>query len=278
MRAILSLVDVQFDWCRSRRDRPYATVNKVGENITELSYQYSFEATKNSPQQTWKNYTAWQNDPEANELIGLVTNVVTGDVQLKKQLKSYTTDSERITDSVNVSDSFRHSYALESYANNQVEYQIVGGKVIGQYVTSSSEPVTYYAVSLISAHFTDVGTKVLWCTRGSEYSTKNKENPISKDIYEDVIETGDFEMVYCDPFDNKINQVRYYDTQGNKVEDSSKVATDLDNKLVQGTVVHDRIKKLATNKDIYSGKNYVEYLQEYPLAEQVDQIKVDLTL
>ncbi|MEZ9651393.1 hypothetical protein AB4236_14340, partial [Vibrio lentus] len=167
---------------RQRRYKSYAKESKVGEDITELRYKYSVDAdaTTNTPQQNISNYTAWQTDSAKNTVIGLVTNITTGSIQHKQQLKSFKSDSGRSVDNVSFSKMFRNSYFLESYDNGKVEYQVVGGKVIDRYGKSkSSDPDTYYAINLISAYFPDVGTRINWCVRGSQL-VSNQEKPISE--------------------------------------------------------------------------------------------------
>ncbi len=269
--------DANYQDCEARRYKSYAKVNKVGEDITELRHQYSVDAAKNTPQQNWKNYTAWQIDSQKNTVIGLVTTSITGATQNKQQLKSFSSGSERIVDTVSFSDMFRNSYFLESYDNGDVEYQVVGGKVIDIYAKQNlSDPDLYYAVNLISAYFPDVGTRINWCVRGSQFAS-NKEAPITKAQYNNIIESGDLGIAYCDPFDKNIGKVRYYDTKGNKVSDSSTIANELNNKLVQGTVIKDKLDQRVTNKKLYLGKTHSEYFQDTSLANQVDQIKADLT-
>ena len=210
-------------------------------------------------------------------MIGLVTNITTGSIQHKQQLKSFKSDSGRSVDNVSFSKMFRNSYFLESYDNGKVEYQVVGGKVIDRYGKSkSSDPDTYYAINLISAYFPDVGTRINWCVRGSQL-VSNQEKPISEAQYNRIIGDGDLGAAYCDPFDKNIGKVRYYDTKGNKVSDSSAIADELNNKLVQGTVVKDKLDQRVKNKKLYLGKTHSEYFQDTSLANQVDQIKADLT-
>jgi len=269
--------DANHQDCEARRYKSYAKVNKVGEDITELRHQYSVDAAKNTPQQNWKNYTAWQIDSQKNTVIGLVTTSITGATQNKQQLKSFSSGSERIVDTVSFSDMFRNSYFLEPYNNGEAEYQVVGGKVIDRYAKRNlSDPDSYYAVNLISAYFPGVGTRINWCIRGSQFAS-NKEKPITKAQYNNIIESGDLDIAYCDPFDKNIGKVRYYDTKGNKVSDSSAIADELNNKLVQGTVVKDKLDQRVKNKKLYLGKTHSEYFQATSLANQVDQIKADLT-
>ena len=271
--------DANFQDCEARRYKPDAKETKVGDDITELRYKYSVkaDAVTKTPQQNISNYTAWQSDTAKNTVIGLVTNIITGNVKHKQQLKSFKSDSGRSVDNVSFSEMFRNSYFLESYDNGDVEYQVVGGKVIDIYAKRNlSDPGLYYAVNLISAYFPDVGTRINWCVRGSQFAS-NKEAPITKAQYNNIIESGDLGIAYCDPFDKKIGKVRYYDTKGNKVSDSSTIANELNNKLVQGTVIKDKLDQRVTNKKLYLGKTHSEYFQDISLANQVDQIKADLT-
>ena len=108
-------------------------------------------------------------------------------------------------------------------------------------------------------------------------SQKQHVKTISEAQYNSIIEGGDLDIVYCDPFDKNIGKVRYYDTKGNKVSDSSAIADELNNKLVQGTVVKDKLDQRVKNKKLYLGKTHSEYFQDTSLANQVDQIKADLT-
>ncbi|MEZ9425081.1 hypothetical protein BCS71_16275 [Vibrio lentus] len=271
--------DANFQDCEARRYKSYAKESKVGEDITELRYKYSVDAdaTTNTPQQNISNYTAWQTDSAKNTVIGLVTNITTGSIQHKQQLKSFKSDIGRSVDNVSFSKMFRNSYFLESYDNGKVEYQVVGGKVIDRYGKSkSSDPDTYYAINLISAYFPDVGTRINWCVRGSQL-VSNQEKPISEAQYKRIIGDGDLGAAYCDPFDKNIGKVRYYDTKGNKVLDSSAIANELNNKLVQGTVIKDKLDQRVKNKKLYLGKTHSEYFQDTSLVNQVDQIKADLT-
>lgn len=271
--------DANFQDCEARRYKSYAKVNKVGQDITELSYKYSVDAdaTTNTPQQDISNYTAWQSDAAKNTVVGLVTNITTGSIQHKQQLKSFTSDNGRFVDNVNFSKMFRNSYFFESYDNGEVEFQVVGGKVIDRYAKlNQSTPDTYYAVNLISAYFPGVGTRINWCVRGSQF-VLNKETPISEAQYSSIIENGDLGAAYCDPFDANISQVRYYDTKGSIVSDSSAIALELNNKLAQGTIVKDKLDQRVANKKLYLGKTHSEYFQDTSLANQVDQIKADLT-
>lgn len=271
--------DANFQDCEARRYKSYAKESKVGDDITELRYKYSVDAdaATNTPQQNISNYTAWQSDAAKNTVIGLVTNITTGSIQHKQQLKSISSDSGRSVDNVSFSKMFRNSYFLESYDNGEVEYQVVGGKVIDRYGKSNpSASDTYYAVNLISAYFPGVGTRINWCVRGSQF-VSNQENPISEAQYKSIIENGDLGAAYCDLFDKNIGQVRYYDTKGNKVSDSSTIARELNDKLVQGTVVKDKLDQRVENKKLYLGKTHSEYFQDTSLANQVDQIKADLT-
>lgn len=271
--------DASFQDCEARRYKSYAKESKVGEDITELRYKYSVDANSatDTPQQNVSNYTAWQSDAKKNTMIGLVTNMITGSIQHKQQLKSFKSDSGRSVDNVSFNKMFRNSYFIESYENEEVEYQVVGGKVIDMYAKSNqSDPDTYYAVNLISAYFPDVGTRINWCVRGSQF-VSNKETPISEAQYKSIIESGDLGAAYCDPFDKNIGQVRYYDTKGNKVSDSLTIARELNDKLVQGTVIKDKLDQRVENKKLYLGKTHSEYFQDTSLANQVDQIKADLT-
>ena len=269
--------DANYQDCAYRRYKSDAKVNKVGKDITELRHQYSVDAARKRPQLHLKNYTAWQSDTEKKTVIGLVATSITGATQSKQLLKSFSSDSERIVDTVSFSDMFRNSYFLESYNNGEVEYQVVGGKVIDRYAKPNlSDPETYYAVNLISAYFPGIGTRINWCVRGSQF-VSNKETPISEAQYNSIIEKGDLGAAYCDPFDTNISQVRYYDTKGSKVSDSSAIALKLNNKLVRGTIVKDKLDQRVENKNLYLGKTYSEFFQDTSLANQVDQIKSDLT-
>ncbi|MFA0709457.1 hypothetical protein AB4653_27490, partial [Vibrio sp. 10N.222.48.A3] len=125
---------------------------------------------------------------------------------------------------------------------------------------------------MISAYFPGVGTRINWCVRGSQF-VLNKETPISEAQYSSIIENGDLGAAYCDPFDANISQVRYYDTKGSIVSDSSAIALELNNKLAQGTIVKDKLDQRVANKKLYLGKTHSEYFQDTSLANQVDQIK-----
>ncbi|QUM80819.1 hypothetical protein HWV01_11280 [Moritella sp. 5] len=270
-----------FQDCEARRDKEYDSINKESNDITELRYQThtKAEAKDNTPEQTRNNYTAWQIDKTNNTLVGLISNVThfTKDGgKIKEQLKSYRWDTGRAVDSISIGDMFVNSYFLESIDNSTLDYQVVGGKVIDKYAKPKSTDIDqYYAVNLISAHFPGIGTQVNWCVRGSQFA-KNKETPITAEKYKEIIDSGDLDTAYCDPFDAKVGQVRYYDTEGKKVTDSSSIATELKAKLASGNVVKDKLDELVNNKKLYLGKSQQEYYQDLSLSNQVDQIKVDL--
>ncbi|MCW1891106.1 hypothetical protein OK016_25775 [Vibrio chagasii] len=81
----------------------------------------------------------------------------------------------------------------------------------------------------------------------------------------------------ADPFEVRISAKFVIIMIRRQVSDSSAIADELNNKLVQGTVIKDKLDQRVKNKKLYLGKTHREYFQDTSLVNQVDQIKADLT-
>ncbi|MFD2179615.1 hypothetical protein [Veronia pacifica] len=266
--------------CDSRTGTHYDSVEREKNGIVNLRLAFSAK-DDDGIQFNRVKYTGWQNDSKNNDVAGMTKSSTKGGLVYNHKLRSFKTKDVKSVDLVddiyqstgeNNKDwqNLSRSYFSEGVLDDH-NYQIVGGNIISAYGKSPEDKeTTYYAVNMVSAFVDGVGTQVSWCTVG----TGNKADHLPQSTFNSIRESGDMGAAYCDPIKSENSKTQYYDLTGQPITEIGQ-KNFVDNAV---RALENSVDKFSKTTTLYSGKSQQEYFDNQQLANEVDQLKVDLAV